>query len=67
MCVNSEAAGVHWGVLPIARVGGWVMEVSAKIIRTLGDVGVPSFWLDPTVTSACRGEGGGRYLREDPF
>ena len=58
MCVNSEAAGVHWGVLSIARVGGRVIDMSAKIIRTLGDVGVPSFWLDPTVTGACRGEGG---------
>ena len=42
----------------MARVGGWVTYMSAKIIRTLGDVGVPSFWIDPTVTSACRGEGG---------
>ena len=55
------------GVLLMASVGGWVMGMSAKIIRMLGDVGVPSFWLDPTVTGACRGGGGGRYLRDSPF
>ena len=57
---------MHWGVLSIARIGGCVMEVSANIIWTLNDVGVPSFWLDPTVTSASWGRGG-RYLRKYPF
>ena len=29
LCVNSQHTGgdVHWGVLSIARIGGWVMEV----------------------------------------
>ena len=42
----------------MARAGGWVTYKSAKIIRTLGDVGVPSFWLDPTMPALARGEGG---------
>ena len=59
--------GVHHRVLLMAGVGGWVISMSAKIIRTLGDVGVPSFWLDPTVTGACPWGGGARYLRDSPF
>ena len=42
----------------MARVGGRVTYMSAKIIRTLGDVGVPSFWLDPTTPALAGGEGG---------
>ena len=49
---------MHLRLLLMARVGGWVMGMQTKITRTLGDVGVPSFWLDPTLTGACRGEGG---------
>ena len=55
---NSQTAGMHLRLLLMARVGGWVMGMQTKITRTLGDVGVPSFWLDPTLTGACRGEGG---------
>ena len=44
--------------LKVARVGGWVTYMWAKIIRAVGDVGVPAFWLDPTMTAASRGEGG---------
>ena len=42
----------------MARVGGWATYMSAKIIRTVGDVGVPAFWLDPTIAGAGGGEGG---------
>ena len=42
------------------------MGMSAKIIRTLGGVGVPSIWLDPTVTGTCRG-GGGSLFKRQPF
>ena len=42
----------------MARVRGWVMYMWAKIIRAVGDVGVPAFWLDATMTSAGPGEGG---------
>ena len=46
------------GILCMARVGGWATYMSAKIIRAVGDVGVPVFWLDLTIAGARRGEGG---------
>jgi hypothetical protein len=53
-------------VLPTTKVGGCVTDMSGKIIRAVGDVGVPVFWLDPTLTSAGQG-GGNAALRESPF
>ena len=39
-------------VLQTATVGGWVTYMSEKITPSAGDVAVPSFWLDPTMTAA---------------
>ena len=50
--------GVHYRVLLVAGVGGWVIGMPAKIIRALGDVGVLSIWLDRIMISA--GGGGGK-------
>ena len=48
---------MDWVDLRMARVGGWVTYMSAKIIQAVGDVGVPPFWLDMTIVGFCRGEG----------
>ena len=45
-------------VLHTAMVGGWVTNMWAKIIRAVGDVGVPHFWLDSTTQRLPWGEGG---------
>ena len=47
-------------VLQTATVGGWVTYMSEKNIPSVGDVAVPSFWLDPTMAAAWRGAGGVR-------
>ena len=41
-------------------VRGWVTYMSEKNAPSVGDVAVPSFWLDPTMTAAWRGAGGVR-------
>ena len=38
-------------------VRGWVTYVWAKIIRAVGDVGVPLFWLDRIWPALIQGEG----------
>ena len=43
--------------LHTARAGGWVTNMWEKIIRAVGDVGVPAFWLDPTWPALIEGEG----------
>ena len=48
---------MHWEVLLMARVGGCVTYMSAKIVRAVGDVTVPVCRLDPSVAGASRGEG----------
>ena len=35
--------------------------MSGKITPSVGDVAVPSFWLDPTMTAAWRGLGGSGF------
>ena len=42
-------------------VRGWVTYMSGKIAPSVGDVAVPSFWLDPTMTAAWRGLGGSGF------
>ena len=44
-------------VVSTAVVGGWVTYMWGKIVWAANDVGVPVFWLDPTVAGAGRGEG----------
>ena len=48
---------MSWVELRMARVGGWVTYMSAKIIRSVGDVGVPPFWLVTMIVGFCGGEG----------
>ena len=43
MTANSGAPGVDWVELRTGRAGGYRTYVSAKIIRAVGDVGVPPF------------------------
>ena len=47
----------------MARVGGWVTYMWAKIVRAVGDVGVPAFRLDATMAGVCPGEGGVAHTR----
>ena len=51
------SVGVDWVELQTAMVGGWVTYMTGKIVPAVGDVGVPPFWLDPTVTGARPGRG----------
>ena len=44
--------------LKVARVGGWVTYMWAKITWAVGDVGVTAFWLDATMAGSTQGEGG---------
>ena len=55
---NSQVGFKQW-VLPLtAVVGGLVTYMSAKITRSVGDVGVPSFWLGLVIPAPSVGEGG---------
>ena len=52
---------MDWVLLHGPRVAGWVTYMSAawgKMVRSVGDVTVPPFWLDLTVTSASGDERG---------
>ena len=44
-------------VLCMARVRAWDTYMLAKIIRAVGDVGVPPFWLDPWPVALAVGRG----------
>ena len=49
--------------LRAARVGGWVLCMSEKIVGTVGDVGVPRFSLSDGDPARRRGGGGALNLR----